>query len=69
MSGLFKLVEGLAILAALIAGGLAIWNRRDKVKETWESLGGTEGVIKTATKFAESAGPVRDFVSQVSHLK
>jgi hypothetical protein len=69
MSGLFKMIEALAVLAALVAGGMALWNRRDKVKQTWDALGGTEGIANTAGKLVESAGPVRDFVNQMSHLK
>ncbi|MBN1630850.1 MAG: hypothetical protein JW990_13895 [Thermoleophilia bacterium] len=69
MSGLLKTIEALAVVAALVAGGLAIWNRRDKVKETLDSLGGVEGIANTASRLAENAGPVRDFVNQLSHLK
>ena len=69
MSGLFKLIEGLVVLAALLAGGLALWNRRDKVKETWESLGGVEGVANVATKLMDSAGPARDLVNRFGQLK
>ncbi|NLE11310.1 MAG: hypothetical protein GX630_07355 [Actinobacteria bacterium] len=69
MSGLLKTIEALAVVAALVAGGLAIWNRRDKVKETLDSLGGVEGIANTAGRLAENAGPVRDFVNQLTHLK
>jgi hypothetical protein len=69
MSGLFKLMRTLTVLSALAAGGMALWNRRDKVKQTWDSLGGAEGIAATANKLVESAGPVRNFVNQVTHLK
>ena len=69
MSGLFKLIQALAVLAALLAGITALWNRRDRVKQTLDSLGGLEGIALTANKLVESAGPVRDFINQMSHLK
>jgi hypothetical protein len=69
MSGLFKLMRTLAVVSALAAGGMALWRRRDKVKQVWDSLGGTEGVVGSANKLIESAGPVRNLVSQVANLK
>lgn len=69
MQGLIKLVSTLGVLVTLAAAGLAIWNNRDKVKQTWDSLGGAEGVANTVNKLVESAGPVRDLVNQMSHLK
>lgn len=69
MSGLYKTFEGFVLLAALAAGGLALWNRRDKVRETWDSFGGVEGIANTANKLMESAGPAREFVNRFSHLK
>jgi len=69
MAGLFRLVRTLAVFAALVAGGMALWQRRDKAKQVWDSLGGTEGVVNSATKLVETAGPVRDFVNQMANLK
>ncbi len=59
----------LAVLSALVGGGLALWRRRDKVRETWDRLGGTQGITDSAGKLVESMGPVRNLVGQVSHLK
>jgi hypothetical protein len=69
MAGLFRLVRTLAVLTVLVAGGMALWQRRDKAKQVWDSLGGADGVLASATKLVESAGPVRDLVNQVANLK
>ena len=69
MAGLFRFMRTLVVLGALVAGGRALWLRRDKVKQVWSSLGGTEGVLSSAGKLVESAGPVRDLVNQVANLK
>ncbi len=69
MAGLFRLVRTVVVLTALVAGGMALWQRRDKAKQMWDSLGGSEGVLNSATKLVESAGPVRDLVNQVANLK
>ncbi|OFW58347.1 MAG: hypothetical protein A2133_01845 [Actinobacteria bacterium RBG_16_64_13] len=69
MSGLFKLIKMLVVLSALVAGGAALWRQRAKAKQLWDSLGGSEGVVVSAHKLIESAGPVRDLVNQVSQLK
>ncbi len=69
MAGFFRLVRMLLVLGALVAGGQALWQRRDKIKQVWDSLGGADGVVANASKLVESAGPVRDFVNQVANLK
>lgn len=69
MAELFKLIRVLTVLGALAAGGMALWNRREALKQTWDSFGGAEGIVDKANKLVESAGPVRDFVNQMSHLK
>ena len=69
MTGLFKLLQFLTVVSALIAGGIALWRRKDQVRQLWDSLGGTQGVAVSASKLVESAGPVRDFVNQLAHLK
>jgi hypothetical protein len=69
MVGLFRLLRTLMVLAALAAAAQALWRRRERIEEVWGSLGGTEGVVNHATKLVESAGPVRDFVTQVANLK
>jgi hypothetical protein len=69
MSGLFKLMRTVLVLSAMAAGAAALWRRKDQVKQVWESLGGTEGVVTSTSKLVESAGPVRDFVNQMANLK
>lgn len=69
MTGLFKLLKFLTVASALVAGGVALWRRKDQVKQIWGSLGGTEGVVVSASKLVESAGPVRNLVNQLAHLK
>ena len=76
MSGLFRLVRLLVVLTALAAIGTALWRRRDQLaqgkgqlEKVWESLGGTEGAVITASKLVESAGPVRDLIGQFANLK
>jgi hypothetical protein len=69
MVGLFRLLRMLMVLAAVVAGGQVLWQRRERIKQVWDSLGGADGVVNHATKLVESAGPVRDFVSQVANLK
>jgi hypothetical protein len=59
----------LVVLGALVAGGRALWQRRDKAKQVWDSLGGTEGVLNSTDKLVKSAGPIRDLVNQVANLK
>jgi hypothetical protein len=69
MSALFNLVKTVVVLSVLAAGALAIWRRKDQVKQVWESLGGTEGVVLTTSRLVESAGPVRDLIDQFANLK
>jgi hypothetical protein len=69
MTGIFKLLRFLTVLSALIGAGMALWQRKDKVKQVWDGLGGAEGVAGAASKLVESAGPVRDLMNQVAHLK
>ena len=69
MSALFNLIKTVLVLSALAAGALAIWRRKDQVKQVWASLGGTEGVVATTSKLVESAGPVRDVINQFANLK
>jgi hypothetical protein len=69
MSALFNLIKTLVILGALAAGALAIWRRKDQVQQLWARLGGTEGVLVSANKLVENAGPMRDFVGQFANLK
>jgi hypothetical protein len=69
MSALFNLMKVLVVLAAVAAGGMALWRRKDRLNEIWASLGGTDGVLVTTSKLVESAGPVRDFVNQLANLK
>jgi len=67
--GFLRVVKMMVILGALAAGGLAIWRRKDAVKHTWESVGGVEGIRSSADKVIKTAGPVKDLIDQVTHLK
>jgi hypothetical protein len=69
MLGLFKLMRTLVVMSAVVAGGAALWRQRERLKQMWDSHGGVEGVLGSANKLMQSAGPVRDFVNQVSRLK
>jgi hypothetical protein len=69
MSALFNLIKTVVVLTALAAGAVAIWRRKDQLKQLWASLGGTEGVVVTTSRLVESAGPVRDLVNQFANLK
>lgn len=69
MSALFNLIKFFVVLGVLAAGGVALWRRKDQLKQIWAQLGGTEGVLVTTSKLVESAGPVRDFVNQMANLK
>ncbi len=69
MGSLLRLVQILAVVSALVTGAVALWRRRDRIKQTWGSLGGVEGIRDSASKLVESVGPVKDLVSQVAQLK
>jgi hypothetical protein len=69
MGSFSRLLRILAVLSAVVTGALALWHRRDKVKQVWNSLGGTEGVMSSANRLAASAGPMKDFVAHISQLK
>jgi hypothetical protein len=69
MSALFNLVKTVVVLTALAAAALALYRRKDQVKQLWASLGGTEGVVLTTSRLVESAGPVRDLIDQFANLK
>ena len=67
--GILRLLRLISILALLIGGGLALWRRRGAVKQTWDSLGGVEGIKGSASKLMSSVGPVKELFSQVSRTK
>jgi hypothetical protein len=67
--GMLRTLKLAVILVALAAGGLAVWRRREAVKSTWDSLGGAEGIKDTADRLIKTAGPVKDLVDQLTHLK
>jgi hypothetical protein len=69
MSGLVRSVKVLTVASLLAAGGMALWRRKDQVKQMWDSAGGVQGIAGSANKLVESVGPVKDFVSQLSALK
>ena len=69
MGSLSGLIRALVALAAIGAGAAALWRRKDQVREMWDSLGGVDGVMDSATKLADTMGPVKDFVTQVSRFK
>jgi hypothetical protein len=69
MSGLVRSVKLFTVASLLAAGGVALWRRKDQVKQMWDSLGGAEGIVGSANKLVESVGPVKDVVSQLSALK
>ena len=74
MLGFIRLVRTLVITAALVGGGLALWQRRDQIKQLWGSLsdmqaGGAQGLLSSASKLVDSAGPIRDLVTQMANLK
>ena len=58
------------IVAGLIAAGaMAVWRRRESVKQVWDSAGGAGGIKVSASRLMESAGPIKNFVSQVANIK
>jgi len=67
MSAMLRVIQIVVVLGALVGGGAALWRNRDKVKQTWESLGGTSGF--QASKLIESVGPLTGFVRQLAQLK
>ncbi len=69
MSEFARSVRLIVVVAILMVGGMAVWRRKDQVKEVWDSLGGAEGIANSAGKLVESVGPVRDVVTQLSGLK
>jgi len=74
MKGMLGLLKVAAIGFALIACGRALWKHKDKVMETWNALGGVEGIKSYADKLSvsklmETAGPLKGLVSQVTHLR
>ena len=76
MSGLFRLMKLVVVLSLVGVIASALWRRKDQLaqgkeqaQKLWQSLGGTEGAVLTATKLVESAGPVRDFIDQFANLK
>ena len=69
MAQICRTMKLLAVLTALVGGGLALWRRRDAVKRAWDSAGGVEGIKGSADQLMKSVGPVKDLVTQVAHLK
>jgi len=69
MAQICRTMKLLAVLTALVGGGLALWRRRDAVKGAWDSVGGVEGIKGSADQLMQSVGPVKDLVTQVAHLK
>jgi hypothetical protein len=69
MSGLLRFVQTVVVLAALVGGGRALWRNREKVAETWESLGGLSGVQGSTSRLLESVGPLSGAVRQLATLK
>jgi hypothetical protein len=69
MAQICRTMKLLAVLTALVGGGLALWRRRDAVKRAWDSAGGVEGIKESADQLMRSVGPVKDLVTQVAHLK
>lgn len=69
MGGFSRLIKVLVVLSVLGTAGAALWKRKDQVKEVWGSLGGIDGVVDSANRLADSVGPFKDFVTQMSRLK
>ncbi len=69
MSGVLRLIQTIVVVGALVGGGMALWRNRDKVKDTWESLGGLSGVQGSTGKLLESIGPVSGVVRQLATIK
>ena len=69
MGGLLRMVGLLVVLLALATGAFAFWSKKDRVIEVLDSLGGVEGMMDSANRFAEHVAPMRDFVNQVAQLK
>lgn len=67
--GILRMLRLLSVLAMLAGGGLALWRRRATVKRTWDSLGGVEGIRRSANQLKKSVGPVKDLVTQVARMK
>jgi len=74
MKGMLGLLKMATIVFALVAGGRALYRHKDKLIETWKTVGGVEGIKGYADKLSvskllESVGPLKGLVGQVTHLK
>jgi hypothetical protein len=74
MKGMLGVLKFATIAFALVAGGRALYRHKDKVMETWNALGGVEGIKGYADKLSvskllEAVGPLKGLVSQMTHLK
>ena len=69
VSGLLRLLQIIVVVSALVGGGRALWRNKDRVKQTWRSLGGMSGVQGSASTLIESIGPMGGFLRQLATLK
>lgn len=69
MTGMLRLLKYLSVVSVLVGGGLVVWRGRDAVRHMVSSRGGVEGITGSANRLLQSAGSVRDLVSQVARLK
>lgn len=69
MAAILRMMTLVTVVAALITGGLTLWQRRETVKRTWDSLGGLDGITDSADRFMKVAAPVKDLVTQVARMK
>ena len=74
MKGLLAFLRVAVVGFALLAGGRALYQNRDKLKGEWKTLGGSEalrGVADNLTvgKLLGSAGSLKNLAAQLSRQK
>jgi hypothetical protein len=69
MSGLLRFVQVVVVAGAVVGGGMALWHNREKVRQTWDSIGGMSAIQGDASKLTESVGPIVGIVRQLASLK
>ena len=67
--GLLRLLRFTVFAGVIAVGAMALWRRRESVKQVWDSAGGANGIKVSANRLMDSAGPIKNFVSHVANLK
>lgn len=71
MKGLMVFLRVAVVGFALLAGGSALYRNRDKLRDSWKSLGGVEGLRGLTSRLPmgrllDSAGSLRSLAGQLS---